>query len=77
MPAEILRWKIALGTETVSIATGANSLANLLDMTVFVSLTRGVLVTYWKPAVYGDSAIPLAKTLDDAETELDCSWSRS
>src|SRR3954470_21035598 len=35
-PVENLRWKIALGTETVSIATGANSLANLLDMVVFV-----------------------------------------
>ena len=69
-PVENLRWKIALGTETVSIATGANSLANLMDMTVFVSLTRGVVVTYWKPAVYGDSADPLAKSLEDAEVEI-------
>jgi hypothetical protein len=69
-PAEILRWKIALGTETVSIATGTNSLANLLDMTVFVSLTRGVLVTYWKPAVYEDSTNPLLKSFEEAEVEL-------
>ncbi len=69
-PAEILRWKIALGTEIVAIATGANSIANLLDMTVFVSLSRGVVVTYWKPAVYGDSANPLAKTLEEADAEL-------
>jgi hypothetical protein len=39
-PAEILQTKIALATETCSIASGPNAVANLLDMTVFVTVMR-------------------------------------
>ena len=42
-PAEALQWKIALGTETCSIASGPNAIANLLDMTIFVTVTRAAL----------------------------------
>jgi len=69
-PAEILRWKIAIGGEIVSIATGANSLANLLDLTVFVTLTRGVIESHWKPDIYGDSAEPVLEAFLDSEAKL-------
>ena len=36
--AEVLRWKIAIGTESYSIASGPNPVANLLDMTVLVTV---------------------------------------
>ncbi len=47
--AEVLQWKIALSTETTSIASGPNAVANLLDMTVFVSVTRMALEEHWQP----------------------------
>ena len=68
--AEVLRWKIALGTEIVSIATGSIALANLLDMTVFVTLSRELIESRWKPGVFGDSTDPLLAAFRDAEEEL-------
>ena len=50
--------KIALGTETCSIVSGPNAVANLLDMTVFVTVMRMALEDYWQPKVFGDSALP-------------------
>ena len=32
-PAEVLKWKIAIATETCFIGSGPNAIANLLDMT--------------------------------------------
>lgn len=69
-PAEVLRWKLALGSETVSIASGANPLANLLDLTICVILTAESLETHWKPKAYGDSADPLLATFRRAEEDL-------
>ena len=38
--AQVLCWKIGYGTETCAIVSGPNAIANLLDMTVFVTATR-------------------------------------
>src|ERR1051326_1767042 len=69
-PAEVLRWKIALGTETCSIASGPNAVADLLDMTVFVTVTRATLEEHWLPEVFGESARPLLESCRNAETEI-------
>jgi hypothetical protein len=69
-PAEVLKWKIALGTETCSIASGANAIANLLDMTVFVTVNRMGLEEYWQPKVFGESARSMLKTCQKAEIEI-------
>ena len=45
-PAKILTYKIEFTTEGLAIASGPNSLANLLDMTVFVSLSKDMLQKY-------------------------------
>jgi len=69
-PAAALQWKIALGTETTAIASGPNALANLLDMTVFVTLNRMALQEYWLPNVFGTSAQPLLESCRNGETQI-------
>ncbi len=69
-PAELLKWKIMLGTETCSIASGPNAIANLLDMTIFVTVTRRGLEEYWQPKVFGASAQPMLDNCRNAETNL-------
>ena len=69
-PAEALRWKIALGTETCSIASGPNAIANLLDMTVFVTVTRMALEENWMPKAFGESARPMLEGCRNAETNI-------
>jgi hypothetical protein len=69
-PVEILKWKIALNTQTCSIASGPNELANLLDMLAFVTATRMTLEDYWQPKVFGDSALPMLDICRNAETEI-------
>jgi hypothetical protein len=67
---EVLQWKIAFTTETTSIASGPNELANLLDMTVFITVTRMSLEEHWLPHVFGESARPLLESCRNAETEI-------
>lgn len=69
-PVETLQTKIALSTETCAIASGPNAVANLLDMTVFVTVTRMVLEDYWQPRVFGESAQPMLEYCRTAETEV-------
>lgn len=68
--AEALKWKIWLATETCSIASGPNAVANLLDMTVFVTVTRVALEEYWQPKVFGESAQPMLESCRNAEAEI-------
>jgi hypothetical protein len=69
-PAETLKWKIALATETCTIASGPNSVASLLDMTIFVTVTRMGLEEYWQPNAFGESAQPMLESCRIAETEI-------
>ena len=69
-PADVLKWRITLGSETCSIASGANAIANLLDMTVFVTVTRIGLEGYWQPKIFGESAQPMLESCRNAETEI-------
>ncbi len=69
-PAEALQWKIAIGTETCSIASGPNAIADLLDMTVFVTMTRMALEENWMPKDFGESARPMLEGCRYAETDI-------
>jgi len=69
-PAETLQWKIALDTKICSIASGPNAYANLLDLTVLVSATRGVLEDHWQPKAFGDSAQAMVESCRSVETNL-------
>jgi hypothetical protein len=68
--AELLRWKLTLGTESCTAASGPNSLANLLDITVMVTVTRMMLEDHWMPNVFGESARPLLESCRLAETKI-------
>ncbi len=68
--AEALRWKIAFDTEITAIVSGPNAVACLLDMTIFVTLTRGALEEHWQPGVFGASAQPMLDDCRNAETNI-------
>ena len=68
--AEVLQWKIALVTENCSIVSGPNAIANLLDMTVFVTVTRMALEEHWLPKIFGEPARPLLEICSGAEKEI-------
>ena len=69
-PAEVLQLKIAIGSETWSIASGSNAVANLIDMTVFVTVMRMTLEDYWQPKVFGKSALPMLAYSQSAEADI-------
>jgi hypothetical protein len=69
-PAEVLRLKIAIGSETWSIASGPNAVADLIDMTVFVTVMRMALEDYWQPKVFGKSALPMLTYSRSAEADI-------
>jgi len=69
-PTEILQWKIAITAQTTSIVSGPNAIANLLDMTVLVSVTRAALEQYWQPKVFGISAQPMLESCQGSETNI-------
>jgi hypothetical protein len=68
--AERLRWKISVGTETCAIASGPNSVANLLDMTAFVTVTRATMEVLLAAGGHGDSATAMLDSCRSAETEI-------
>jgi HAMP domain-containing protein len=67
---DVLRWNIVIRTETCSIASGPNAIANLLDMTVFVTVTRAALEEHWQPEVFGESAQPILESCRYAESNI-------
>jgi len=69
-PAKALQAKIEIGSETWSIAAGPNAVADLLDMTVFVTVTRMALEEYWQPKVFGESVRPMLEYSRNAEAEI-------
>jgi hypothetical protein len=69
-PAEALKWKITIVSESCSIASGPNAFANLLDMTVFVTVSRMALEDHWQPKVYGPSAQPMLDICRTLETNI-------
>ena len=68
--AKVLETKIEIASETWAIAAGPNAVADLLDMTVFVTVTRMAIEEYWQPRVFGDSARPLLAYSRNAEAEI-------
>lgn len=57
-------------SSVVDIASGATPEINLLDMIVFVRLSRHMLDDYWVPKVFGDKGRPLARAFADGEKDL-------
>ncbi len=59
-------------TSALDIAIGPNPEVNMLDMVVFVTLTRIVVEEYWVPKVFGDEAKILVEVFRSNEAEI---WS--
>lgn len=65
----LVRRRISAINDVLSIATGSNTYANLLDMVILVSLNLSN-ANYWMPKRYGDSALPLLNAGQEAEKEI-------
>jgi hypothetical protein len=66
----LLRRRIAVTNDVLAIVTGANTYANLMDMTILVSLNRMNVEHFWMPQRYGESAKPLLFASQEAEREI-------
>jgi hypothetical protein len=67
---EALRKALYYTASAIEIATGPFAQINLLDMLVFIRLTRAVLHEHWIPELYGAQGGELADAFDRAEREL-------
>ncbi len=67
---ESLRWKLSFGTAACAIASGPNAIANLLDMTVYVTETRMAVEEHWQPKVFGESACIMLDSCRAAEADI-------
>jgi hypothetical protein len=67
---EALRKNLLYVSSAMEIATGPFFEINLLDMIVFVRLSRRVLERHWIPSLYGDDGRDLAEVFARSEQEL-------
>ena len=68
---EALRKNLRYIAAALEIATGPTAEINLVDMIVFVRLSRAVLERHWIPELYGDDGAELAHIFARSEAELD------
>jgi hypothetical protein len=67
---EALRKNLLYVASAVEIATGQFPEVNLLDMVVFVRLSRAVLERHWIPTLYGAEGSALAEVFAKSDQEL-------
>jgi hypothetical protein len=67
---EALRKNLLYVSSAVEIATGPYPEINILDMFVFIHLSRTVLEKHWIPKLYGPEGVGLADAFAKAESEL-------
>ena len=67
---ESLRKNLLYVSSAIEIATGPNPELNILDMVVFVHLSRAILEKHWIPRLYGREGAMLADVFAKAEEEL-------
>jgi hypothetical protein len=57
-------------TAALDVASGALPEVSVLDMLVFLRLSRSVIERHWKPKVFGDSIDPLLETFRASEQKV-------
>ena len=67
---QALDWRIAPSTSAITIATGSNPNANLLDMITFVTLGRMTHEEYWQPEVWHEADQPMVIAYQDLDSEI-------
>lgn len=65
-----LRRGLVYGASALDIATGPEAELNLLDMLVFLALSRSALERHWIPVVLGAEAKPLVAVFTSSERQL-------
>ncbi|MEY2697456.1 MAG: hypothetical protein RL333_1594 [Pseudomonadota bacterium] len=63
--------KVRLSSDMIALVTGSNSLNNLISTLIYTKSMRLSIDEYWRPVQFGDSAIPMAKVLDERNRELE------
>ncbi len=66
----LLKRRIQLSDDILSIATGSNAYANLLDLVILVTLYRINIEKYWMPKRFGESAKPMLVVAQSSEKEI-------
>jgi hypothetical protein len=67
--SQALRWKVSVGTATVTIATGPNAQANLLDFVALATVTRTALEEVWIKTTNGPAFEPWLGVSRSLETD--------
>lgn len=65
-----LRLYVRYASSALEIASGQQPEVNVLDLLVFVVLTRASMEQYWMPQVFGAHARPVLKAMQTSEQEL-------
>lgn len=63
--------KVRLSSDMIALVTGSNSLNNLISTLIYTKSMRLSVDEYWRPVQFGDSALPMAKVLDERIRELE------
>ncbi len=63
--------KVRLSSDMIALVTGSNSLNNLISTLIYTKSMRLSIDEYWRPVQFGDSALPMAKVLDERNRELE------
>lgn len=66
----LLRRVLMYESSAIDIATGPLPMVNLLDMIVFLSLSRSTFDEHWLPTVFGEPGRPLADALQTSNDEI-------
>jgi hypothetical protein len=65
-----LRRALVYDSAALDIATGPLPEVNLLDMVVFISLSRSSIDRYWVPKVFGERGAPLSAAFAQSERDV-------
>ncbi len=64
------KWKVMLGSTSMTIAGSQDPRAGLLDMAVFISAGKWALDSHWIPGVFGERAAPLRAVYHEMDKKI-------
>ncbi|MCY2958443.1 MAG: hypothetical protein NT107_15560 [Planctomycetota bacterium] len=67
--ADALRWKLGLASEVINVATGPRPISSLIDLTIFVAITKQAIEKRWPVEKYKSSA-PLLESIALSEGDV-------
>lgn len=67
--ADALRWKLGLASEVINVATGPRPISSLIDLTIFMAITKQAIEKRWPVEKYKSSA-PLLESITLSEEDV-------